>query len=198
MIHSLKVADRKSPWHHGNTSLHQNAMQKVAVFGNAGGGKSTLSKRLAEITGLPLYPLDKVEYLPGGIPITPEEFQQRHQTIVDRAQWIIDGFGSIETLWPRLDRADTLIYVDLPLPQHFLWVTKRFLKGLLQTPEGWPEGSSIVAGSINSYQVLWLCHKKLTPKYRAYAQQAKNTKTVYHLRSSHDIAQFLATIAQPA
>lgn len=28
-------------------------MHRVAVFGNAGGGKSTLSKRLAEITRLP-------------------------------------------------------------------------------------------------------------------------------------------------
>ena len=33
-------------------------MKKVAVFGNAGGGKSTLSKRLAEMTGLPLVVLD--------------------------------------------------------------------------------------------------------------------------------------------
>jgi adenylate kinase family enzyme len=30
-------------------------MRKVAVFGNAGGGKSTLARGLAEVTGLPLY-----------------------------------------------------------------------------------------------------------------------------------------------
>jgi adenylate kinase family enzyme len=171
-------------------------MRKVAVFGNAGGGKSTLSRRLSEITGLPLYPLDQVQYLPGGTPVTPEVFKQAHQEIIDRDQWIIDGFGTIDTLWPRLDRADTLVYIDLPLSQHFLWVTKRFLKGLWQTPEGWPEGSSIVEGSISSYQVLWLCHQKLTPKYRTYIESAKATKTVYHLRSSRDIAQFLVTIAQ--
>ncbi len=41
-------------------------MKKVAVFGNAGGGKSTLSKRLSEITGLPLYVLDKIQYQSGG------------------------------------------------------------------------------------------------------------------------------------
>ena len=33
-------------------------MKKVAVFGNAGGGKSTPAKRLSEISGLPLYSLD--------------------------------------------------------------------------------------------------------------------------------------------
>ncbi|CCQ57261.1 hypothetical protein CWATWH0003_0469 [Crocosphaera watsonii WH 0003] len=34
-------------------------MKKVAVFGNTGGGKSTLSRKLSEMTNLPLYVLDK-------------------------------------------------------------------------------------------------------------------------------------------
>ena len=38
-------------------------MKRVAVFGNAGGGKSTLARRLAE---LPLYPLDLIQFRPGG------------------------------------------------------------------------------------------------------------------------------------
>ena len=41
-------------------------MKKVAVFGNAGGGKSTLARRLAEITGLPLYPIDIIKYREAG------------------------------------------------------------------------------------------------------------------------------------
>jgi adenylate kinase family enzyme len=41
-------------------------MKKVAVFGNAGGGKSTLSQRLADMTGLPWIPLDSLQYRPGG------------------------------------------------------------------------------------------------------------------------------------
>ena len=41
-------------------------MRRVAVFGNAGGGKSTLSKRLAEITDLPLIFLDLMwSHVPG-------------------------------------------------------------------------------------------------------------------------------------
>jgi adenylate kinase family enzyme len=30
-------------------------MKRVALFGNTGGGKSTLGRRLAELTSLPLY-----------------------------------------------------------------------------------------------------------------------------------------------
>ena len=33
-------------------------MKRVAVFGNAGGGKSTLARKLAELTQLPLYVVD--------------------------------------------------------------------------------------------------------------------------------------------
>ena len=44
-------------------------MKRVAVFGNTGGGKSTLAKRLAEITRLPLYPIDKIKFNPA--PVKP-------------------------------------------------------------------------------------------------------------------------------
>jgi len=39
-------------------------MKKVAVFGNAGGGKSALAQRLAELTGLPLYVVDMMQFKP--------------------------------------------------------------------------------------------------------------------------------------
>jgi ABC-type protease/lipase transport system fused ATPase/permease subunit len=38
------------------------AMKRVAVFGNAGGGKSTLARQLAAITGLPLHVIDQLQF----------------------------------------------------------------------------------------------------------------------------------------
>jgi adenylate kinase family enzyme len=171
------------------------AMQKVAVFGNAGGGKSTLSRQLATITGLPLYVLDKIKFQSGGIEIPQEDYQRIHQEILATEQWIIDGFGSLDTLWPRLAAADTLVYVDLSIAVHFGLVTKRWLTGYFTPPPGWPERSPIFKSSLNSYRVLWRCHKYLTPRYRAYVEQARATKTVYHIRSIAQIAQTLAAIA---
>jgi adenylate kinase family enzyme len=40
-------------------------MNKVAIFGNAGAGKSTLARRLAELTVAPLYPLDLIQFRAG-------------------------------------------------------------------------------------------------------------------------------------
>jgi adenylate kinase family enzyme len=170
------------------------AMQKVAVFGNTGGGKSTLSQQLAEIKGLPLHILDKIQFQPGGAEIPAADYQRLHRQILATDRWIIDGFGSLETVWQRLDQADTLIFVDLPLYVHFGWVTKRLLTGYFNPPAGWPERSPLWASSLNSYRTLWLCHQRLTPRYRQYIAAAPSTQRVYHLRSPAQIAHFWATL----
>jgi hypothetical protein len=114
-------------------------MKRVAVFGNAGGGKSTLAQRLAELTGLPLYVVDMMQFRPGGVKVPQQECLQAHADLLRRDEWIIDGFGSAALAWERFAAADTLIYVDLPLFTHHRWVTKRLIKGLFANPPGWPD-----------------------------------------------------------
>lgn len=169
-------------------------MKKVAVFGNAGAGKSTTSKKIAEFSGLPLYALDKVNFYPGGAEVPHDIYLDSHSKILAEDEWVIDGFGCLESTWSRLSAADTLVYIDLPIVVHLLWVTKRLFKGIFQTPEGWPENSPLVKSTLKSYRVLWLCHKKLTPTYRKYIANATKTKTVFHLRSKTDIENFLNSI----
>jgi adenylate kinase family enzyme len=170
------------------------SVNKVAVFGNAGGGKSTLSKRLAEITGLPLVALDLIKYKPGGGEVPYEEYKAAHNKLLQQDQWIVDGYGSLDTVWKRLEVADTLVYLDMPLLLHYWWVTKRFFKGFVVPPESWPKDSPLLKSTLNSYYTVWLCNKKLTPKYREYVNKAKETKRVYHLKSPHDVEKFYRII----
>ncbi|MEM9009413.1 MAG: adenylate kinase [Cyanobacteria bacterium P01_F01_bin.86] len=170
-------------------------MKKVAVFGNAGGGKSTLSQRLADMTGLPWMPIDAMQYKIGGDEVPHAEFKAAHTALLQQNQWVMDGFGSLDTVWERLEVADTLVYLDMPVLLHYWWVTKRFLQGGWVPPAGWPENSPLLRGTLNSYYTVWLCHTKLTSRYQDYVEHAKATKQVYHLRSRRDIAQFYQTIA---
>lgn len=169
-------------------------MQKVAIFGNAGGGKSTLAKQLAAATGLPLHALDKIKYQPGGGEVPHAEYLRVHADLLRQEEWIIDGFGCVPSAWERFAAADTLVFIDLPLFTHALWVTKRLLKGLFVNPEGWPENSPIVKGTLNSYRVLWLCHRKLTPVYRKLVTDSMASKRVYHLTSPTAIKNFLTDL----
>ena len=169
-------------------------MKRVAIFGNAGGGKSTLARELAAITGLPLYVIDKIKFRPGGSEVPHEEYLQLHSVLVSRDEWIIDGFESIKLAWERFEAADTLVHVDLPLAVHALWVTKRLVKGLFVDPPGWPKGSPVISSSIQSYRVLWPCHTRLTPRYRSYVSQVAQHKRVFHLRSRQELGSFLQAI----
>jgi len=169
-------------------------MKRVAIFGNAGGGKSRLARELAAITGLPLYVIDKIRFRPGGIEVPREDYVQVHATLLGRDEWIIDGFESMKLAWERFEAADTLIHVDLPLVVHAWWVTKRLAKGLFVPPEGWPENSGVISSSISSYRVLWPCHSRLTPKYRSYVADVAQRKRAFHLRSPRELRRFLEAI----
>jgi adenylate kinase family enzyme len=169
-------------------------MKKVAVFGNAGGGKSTLARQLAELTRLPLYPLDLIQFEVGGGEVPRAQYLETHADLLRRDAWIIDGFGGVTSAWERFAAADTLVYVDLPRFTHYRWVTKRLIKGLFVKPEGWPEKSPMWASTIDSLRVVGRCHRHLTPKYRQLVADAAASKRVHHLRSPAEIRSFLASV----
>ena len=182
------------------------AMKKIAVFGNAGGGKSRLASRLAEATGLPLYCLDTIQFRAGiyrpeekdGGRLSDSEYLKLHAEIINRDEWIIDGYGSLASVWERLAVADTLVYIDLPLFTHYRWVVKRLAMGVFRNPPGWPENSPVWASSLLSFRAVWRCHNRLTPKYRQFATDARSSKRVHHLKSASEIETFLRAIESAA
>ena len=168
-------------------------MKKVAVFGNAGGGKSTLATRIAELTRLPLYRIDFMQWR-AGVDIPHSEYLKTHAEILKQDEWIIDGYGCVPSAWERFAAADTLVYVDLPLFTHYRWVLKRLVKSVIVKPEGWPRGSPMWSSSMRAYRVIRLCHRHLTPKYRQLVAGAASTKQVHHLRSPRAMSAFLAAV----
>ena len=166
-------------------------MKKIAVFGKPGSGKSTLSKSLARATGIVLHQLDSIVYQPNGEPVAREMFDDAHEKILSSDSWIIDGFGPISSFKQRLDQADTLIYIDLPYFLSYWFVTKRLLKGLFIKPEGWPEGSSVIKGTLESYKVLKLCPQFWNGEFTESLEEKANEKHVFVLRSVAELNRFV-------
>lgn len=169
-------------------------MKRIAIFGNAGGGKSTLARELASRTGLPLTTIDLLQFREGGAPVPEGEFLRAHAQAIAADEWIIDGFGGVTLAWERFEAADTLVHVDLPLALHAFGVTKRLVTGFFADPVGWPRGSPILRSSLSSFRVLWPCHSRLTPRYRAYVADQVSRKRVFHLRSRQEVRAFLASL----
>jgi adenylate kinase family enzyme len=87
--------------------------RRVIVTGLAGAGKSTLSVALAAKTGLPLIHLDLHFWQPGWVAPSEAEWRETQRGVLAGDAWIADG-NYPETLDLRLERADTIVVLDLP------------------------------------------------------------------------------------
>lgn len=166
-------------------------MKKVAVFGKPGSGKSTVSKALASATGVELHQLDSIVYKPNGELVERDLFDEAHERILHSESWIIDGFGPISSFYERLEAADTLVYINLPYSVSYWFVTKRLIKGLFVKPEGWPEGSSVLKGTLESYKVLKLCPKFWNDDFLSKLQDRASSKDVYIINNVTELNNFV-------
>lgn len=91
-----------------------NGIRKAIVIGCPGSGKSTFSRKLRDLTGLPLYYLDRIWHKADKTTVTREEFDAALEEILAGDRWIIDGNYS-RTLELRLQKCDTVFLFDLPL-----------------------------------------------------------------------------------
>lgn len=169
-------------------------MKKIAVIGKPANGKSTLSKKLALATGIKLYALDSMLYESNGEEVSRKSYEERHESIISSEAWIIEGFGpmnSLDSFNRRLEAADTLIYIELSYFVTYWLVTKRFLKGLFKKPEGWPEGSSILKGTLQSYKVLKLCPKFWNDGFLQRIEALAADKSLHVIRSVSELNSFV-------
>ena len=89
-------------------------MERIMIIGCGGAGKSTLARKLGEKTGLPVVHLDQIWWAPGNWQHSSrEEFDSRLMEEMKKSRWILDGNYN-RTMELRLNRCDTVIYLDMP------------------------------------------------------------------------------------
>ena len=109
--------------------------RRVIVTGLAGSGKSTFSLALGAKAGLPVIHLDLDFWKPGWIAPSETEWRDKQRGVLAGDAWIADG-NYRETLDLRLERADTVVVLDMPW---WLCAGRAFRRGF-RMPSELPEG----------------------------------------------------------
>jgi len=116
------------------------AMRRIAIVGTTGCGKSTLAEQLARTLSLPTIELDALYWMPDWQPALPELFRFRVEAATKADGWIIAGnYGQVRDLvWGR---ADTLIWLDFPLPLILWRLLRRTVWRVVRREDLWNTGN---------------------------------------------------------
>jgi len=82
-------------------------MNRVAVVGSGGSGKSYVARQLGRLLNVPVIHLDAVYYDDEWNPLPPEKFEAAQRELVAQPRWVIDGNYN-SSLHIRLEACDTV------------------------------------------------------------------------------------------
>jgi adenylate kinase family enzyme len=165
-------------------------VDRVAVVGAGGAGKSTFARELGVIFQLPVYHLDEYHWLPGWKEPSKEEWHATQFDLVAKEQWILEGnYGASFDI--RFDRADAVYVLSLSRWICCARVLKRVIKNWrreIQAP-GCPEHFDLKF-------LKWVWRYSVDSRGRLDQALARHVDTfqVIELRSRREIREYLNVI----
>jgi adenylate kinase family enzyme len=170
-------------------------LKRALVIGSGGSGKTTVARRLAERTGLPLIHLDRLYWRAGWEPTPAPEWEATVRRLLLGDAWIIDGnYGG--TLDLRLAACDTVVFLDLPRLVCLWRVLKRQVGHLgRERPELAPGCKERLRWDFLVW--IWTYGSRQRGDILKRLAALDSGKRVVILESSDAIEEFLASPAHP-
>jgi adenylate kinase family enzyme len=166
-------------------------MSRIAVIGNAGGGKSTLSRHLAERGALPHVEIDRLLWQEGWRLTPTALYEQEHSKTIQSESWIIDGLGRRASIPDRLERSTQIILIDMPLWMHFWLAAERQIAWASGKLAHAPGGISEMPPTEALFRNIWEVDQAWMPDIRALCVRAERSgKSVIRLASVEELSDF--------
>lgn len=163
------------------------SLKRIVVVGTTGSGKTTMANRLSEKLGIPHTELDALNWGPNWEMRPPEDFCAAVEQATRGETWVVDGNYSRarEIVWPR---ADTIVWLDYPLPLVLWRVWWRTLRRGILREELWSGNRERLSTHFFTRDSLFLwalqTYKRRRREYPELLQQPEHSHlTLVHLQS---------------
>ncbi|MCM3596189.1 topology modulation protein [Metabacillus idriensis] len=172
-------------------------MNRIMVMGvSAGAGKSTFARKLGELLNINVHHLDVLYWKPNWVEAPLEEFTADQQKIVAQNQWIIEG-NYHNTYDIRVQNADTIIYLELPLIVCLYRVFKRWILNVGKTR---PDMGKDCKEKLDWAFIKFICttyyprKKKMEARFQTF-KETDSKKKVIVLKNKKEICSYLETLS---
>jgi adenylate kinase family enzyme len=166
-------------------------MQRIAICGNSGSGKSTFAEELGSVSGLPVLHLDLLQFQPGWKKTPEAEFDKIHNGWLQKPDWIIEGVGDWQPLKKRFEAADTIIYLDFPIEYCLQKAQERLEKDCISPNPFVPENSPYAAKADKQEEVIRFFQKEWRPKILRLMESLHEGRNLFVLTEPEALDDFL-------
>lgn len=172
-------------------------MKRVMIVGGPGSGKSTLACRLGDLTGLPVFHMDKIHWCAGWVERAHEEKGRMTHEVHIQDRWIFEG-GHSSTYPERVARADTFVWLDVPVGRRIYRVLKRSVVNYGKTradlADGCPERFDLQ--TIEFLRFIWRTRQSARAKLLAIYDNPPPHLQVFRLTTRVEFDAFLRACAE--
>ena len=154
-------------------TLLRKYMERIAIVGTTGSGKTTLARQIAERLGCHCCELDAINWQPNWTELEADRLVERVGNVVHTDRWIIEGnYASVRPLiW---ERADTLVWLDYPFPIVFARLLKRTIRRNVTRENLWSGNRESVRRTLSRDSILLWCLKTYGMRRRQYTECVAN------------------------
>jgi adenylate kinase family enzyme len=173
-------------------------VRKVAVISSASGsGKTTLGRQLATILDVPFVELDALVHGPNWTELPADELRAVLEPIIAGDGWVIDGNYSSKVGNLVLDRADTVVWLDLPVRVWLPRLIRRTVRRLRGNEELWNGNHESLKSAIWGKNALVPFALRMhRQRRRTYPERLAAFPTV-QLRTPAEVDRFLSAACGP-
>jgi adenylate kinase family enzyme len=167
-------------------------VRRVAVIGSASGnGKTTFGRALAARLGVQFVETDALNHGPDWTEATADELRAKVAPIVEQQSWVIDGayMGKLGNL--VVGKADTVVWLDLPMRVWLPRLLRRTVRRVVSREELWNGNRETFRNSFLSREsVIYFALRNNWRRRRLYPSRLA-PYTLVRLRTNADVARFL-------